>query len=279
LNSLNTPEDHNCHWELSIMTSSPLKKFVLTPVVLSAAVFAALTLPLAVLGSKPVTIKLQKEPVFQGQLRDVATPYLGLASALSLGAGIAGVAVTGWRVSSRKSSQAEAQLSDLEQHLKEKEALLEQLKLSESRVAAAGLGAFMDEELPLAQSLKTPEANQDAGQVKEPVMVAAQPVEVPPVAMPQTTVQAAAAKFASAQTFLGYTQSNGSGKLSSQVNSPTPGEVEELHTQLQQVMAQMASLQVALSAKESALKSEVQLPASTAQLKVVKSWSVHELAS
>ena len=58
------------------MSSSPLKKFVLTPVVLSATVFAALTLPLGVLGSKPVTINLQQEQVFQGQLRDVATPYL-----------------------------------------------------------------------------------------------------------------------------------------------------------------------------------------------------------
>ena len=67
------------------MTTSPLKKFVLAPVVLSAAVFSVLTLPLAVFVSQPVTIQLQEEPVFSGQLRDVATPYLGLASALSLG--------------------------------------------------------------------------------------------------------------------------------------------------------------------------------------------------
>jgi len=58
------------------MTGSPLKKFILTPALLSAAVFATLTLPLAVFGSKPVTIQLQQEPVFQGQLRDVATPFL-----------------------------------------------------------------------------------------------------------------------------------------------------------------------------------------------------------
>src|SRR3712207_3688813 len=107
------------------MSGSPLKKFVVTPVVISAAVFGALTLPLALLGSKPVTIQLQGEPVFYGQLRDVATPYLGLASAISLGAGIASVAVSGWRSSTRKSSQAEAQLSNLAQHLKEKEAELE----------------------------------------------------------------------------------------------------------------------------------------------------------
>lgn len=261
------------------MTSSPLKKFVLTPAVVSAAVFATLTLPLAALGSKPVTIQFQKEPVFQGQLRDVATPYLGLASALSLSAGVASVAVTGWRISSRKSSEAAARLSNLEQHLKEKEALLEQFKLSESRVTAAGLTAFVDEALPLEQSLKTPEVNQETRVMEEPLVVTTQPLEVSPTAMPQVKVQSAAAKFASAQTFLGYTQSNSLSKQSLQGNSPTPGEVEELHTQLQQVMAQMASLQMALYAKEKALKSEVEVPTSAPQLKVVKSWSVHELVS
>jgi len=77
------------------MPATPLKKLVLPPVVLSAAVFGVLTLPLAMLGSKPVTIQFQEEPIFQGQLRDVATPYLGLASVLSLGAGLASVAITG----------------------------------------------------------------------------------------------------------------------------------------------------------------------------------------
>lgn len=142
------------------MSSSPLKKFVLTPVVLSATVFAALTLPLAVLGSKPVTIKLQQEQVFQGQLRDVATPYLGLASVLSLGAGLASVAITGWRLSTRKSSQVEAQLSAIAQNLQEKEAQLEALKLSQSRLEVSGLSKFIDEEVPLEQLLNKNTADQ-----------------------------------------------------------------------------------------------------------------------
>src|SRR5919202_335519 len=120
------------------MPVSSLKKLVLPPVVLSAAVFAVLTVPLAVLGSKPVTIQFQEEPIFHGQLRDVATPYLGLASALSLGAGLASVAITGWQSSTRKSSQVEAKLSDLAQNLREKEAQLEALILSESRMEASG---------------------------------------------------------------------------------------------------------------------------------------------
>ncbi len=127
------------------MSRSPLLKFVLAPAVLSAAVFATLTLPLAVLGSKPVSIELQEEPVFHGQLRDVAAPYLGLVSALSLGAGVASIAVIGWRQSIRKSAQTEEQLLDLVQSLKEKEELLEALKLSQPQLESAGLTTFLDE--------------------------------------------------------------------------------------------------------------------------------------
>ncbi|MEQ9553764.1 MAG: hypothetical protein RIM23_29595 [Coleofasciculus sp. G3-WIS-01] len=129
------------------MTGSPLRKFLFTPIILSTAVFSVLTLPLAFFGDKEVTIQFQGEPVHHGQLRDIATPYLGLASVLGVGTGIATVAVTGWLQSSRKSAHAEEQLSDLERNLKEKEQLLEDLKLSKSRLAAAGLNNFLEQEL------------------------------------------------------------------------------------------------------------------------------------
>jgi len=128
------------------MTGSPLKKFLFTPIILSTAIFSALTLPLAFFGDQEVTIQLQEEPVHHGKLRDVATPYLGLASVLAIGTGIATIAVTGWRQSSKKSAQAEEQLSDLERNLQEKEQLLEELKLSKSQLAAAGLNNFLEKE-------------------------------------------------------------------------------------------------------------------------------------
>ncbi|MBD0344682.1 MAG: hypothetical protein ICV63_07580, partial [Coleofasciculus sp. Co-bin14] len=185
------------------MSGAPLKKFILTPVVLSAAVFGVLTLPLALFGSKPVTIQLQQEPVFQGQLKDVATPYLGLVAAISLGAGIANVAVTGWRLSSRKSSQVEAQLSVLAQSLKEKEELLEALKLSESRLEASGLRAFLDEEVTPSK-VETPLVPSPAtAEIVEPMVIMAQPIEPLTVAVRQVSVQAAAQRFAVAQNFLG----------------------------------------------------------------------------
>jgi len=242
------------------MTCSTVNKFVLTPVVISAAVFAALSLPLAVLGKKPIAIQLQQEPVFQGQLRDIATPYLGLASAMSVGAGIASVALTGWRFSSRKSSQAEAQLLELEQNLKAKEAQLEALKLSEARIEASLLSGFVDEEVTLEQALNTTATHQKAESVVEALVITEQPLETQPVTPSPVTVQAAARQFPCAQTFLGYTQAKELVKPSLETKSPTPLEVEELHTQLQQIMAQMASIQKTLSAKSVEGSSEAQVP-------------------
>ncbi len=277
------------------MTGAPLKKFVLTPVVLSAAVFAALSSPLAIFGSKPLTIQLQEEPVFQGQLRDFSAPYLGLTSAMSLAAGIASVAVSGWRLSARKSSQTEAQLSELEQDLKEKEVLLEQLKLSEARLDASGLSQFVDEEVTQKPAQETLEANQAPLSVVKPLVITTQPLEALAVVQSleteqaATTGKAATSRFASAQTFLGYSQAKALVKPSTTTSSPAPEspapespapeEVEFLHTQLQQIMAQMASLQTAISSTPVPLSSETQVPAKSETPEVVKSWSVHEMVS
>ena len=269
------------------MSGSSLKKFVFTPVVLSATVFAALSLPLALLGSKPVTIQLQEEPVFQGQLRDVAMPYLGFASALSLGAGLASVALTGWRQSTRKSSQVEEKLSDLEQNLKEKEAQLEALTLSESQKEASSLSAFLDEQVTPQQVEKTPVATIEAVPVIEPLLITTQPLEAQPVTPHQVTVQEAVRHFASAQTFLGYTRPKTAVKATPREISVESSEVEQLHTQLQQLMVQMASVQTALSARTNTVTSEAQVssdqkavvPASWVELQVVKCWSGENMAS
>lgn len=239
------------------MTASTLKKFVIPPVLLSAAIFSALTLPLAWLGSKPVVIELQEEPVFSGKLRDVAAPYLGLVSVLSLGAGVASVAATGWRQSHCKSAQFEEQLSDLQQHLKEKEELLEELRLSKSQVEAIGLNAFLDNEVSESQSVSKDAAIKVAQpvvvatpvHVVEPLVIAAQAASPQPVPR-QITAEAAASRFASAQTFLGYAQaSRASRKVSAQAATPAAPalpQVEELQIQMKHMVAQMEILQNAL---------------------------------
>lgn len=267
------------------MSGSPLKKFIVTPIVVSAAVFGVLTLPLALFGSKPVTIQLQQEPVFQGQLKDVATPYLGLVAAISLGAGIANVAVTGWRLSSHKSSQIEAQLSILAQNLKEKEELLEALKVSEPRLEASGLRAFLDEEVTPSQQETPAVPSPVKAEIVEPLVIMGQSSEPLDVALPQVSVQAAAQRFAVAQNFLGFTQLKTAAQPSHPVDSVTSKDVGELHTQLQQIMAQMASLQKALAATSPTVTSEESSPVPTQTaashrpipLRVIKPWSVQVL--
>lgn len=224
-----------------------------------------------------MTIQLQQEPVFQGQLRDVATPYLGLASAMSLGAGIASAALAGWRFSSRKSLRAEAQLLELEQHLKEKEAQLEAIKLSEARIEASLLSAFVDEEVTLEQAVQTTVAHQTKDAVVEGIEINQQSIETQPVTQPVTlppvsvTVQAAARQFPSAQAFVGFSQTKAPVKPSVETNYATPSEVEELHTQLQQIMAQMASIQQTLSTNSVAGSVEAQVP-DNAPVMVSNSW-------
>jgi hypothetical protein len=244
------------------MSGSPLKKFVVTPLLVSAAVYATLSLPLAVLGPKPVTIKLQEEPIFYGQIKDVAPPYLALASIVSLGAGIASVASVGWRQSSRKASEVKAQLLNLEQDLKEKEKQLEALKLSQSRLEASGLNEFLDEEATQQPANQTLNASQSTQFRVEPLAIATQPIETQVVVTPQPTVPATA-KFTTAQSFQGYSQAKASVQPNYQVSQLSSPQVEELHTQLQHLMAQMVSVQTALSAARSTGKPEAQVPANT----------------
>ncbi len=265
------------------MSESPLKHFVLTPVLISAAVFATLSLPLAILGKQQVHIQLQSEPVYQGQLRDVATPYLALASVISLGAGVASIALTGWRSSTRKSSEVEAQLSTLAQSLQEREAQLESLKLSQERLEASGLSAFVDEELPLEPMLEklAPSLPEVPVLEVEPLVITEQPfkLQAQTLITNSPTVQAAAAKFASAQMFLGYAQRKDTVNTAPNVPEIAPAEVDKLYAQLQEIKAQMASMQQLMSATKSTVtSSEAPLPIQP-HLQVVKSWSVNDAAS
>lgn len=194
------------------MSNSTFNKFVLTPVLLSATVLIIMTLPLVFLSKKPVTIQLQKEPVFQGQLRDISTPYLCLASVLSLGAGVASAAFSGWRNSSRKSSQVESQLSTLARKIQEKEAQIQALQSSELQLADTQLPTFLDE----------------ADLVK--------------LTTPNQINQSTTSSFASLETTTAIPNS-----IPNSTSLPVQ-EVEQLNSQLQEIMTQMASVQAALSA-------------------------------
>jgi hypothetical protein len=135
------------------MNLSAIRKFVLFPIIASAGIFAAMSLPLVLFGDKPVSIRFEEEPIFDGKLRDVAPPYVVLITTLSLGVGVSAAAISGWKSSARKSVEVEKHLSHLEQHLDEKDQMLREMKLADSRLQVAGLSVFLDEELPFEQAI------------------------------------------------------------------------------------------------------------------------------
>jgi uncharacterized coiled-coil protein SlyX len=226
------------------MSLSALRKFVLPPVMTGLSVFLALSFPLAMLGDKPINIRFEDEPIFDGRLRDVAPPYVVVVTALSLGAGIAAAAIGGWNRSSRKSSQIEQQLSTLEEDLQQKDKLLKELKLSDSRLQVSGLSSFLNDEVPFDQT-----ANQRnlPAVVNQPVPTQALVYQPPVTATPHTQngTVTAASSFASAQTFVSYGQTEVASKTSAMIApaTVTPQEFEELQKQLREMMERMQSMQ------------------------------------
>jgi hypothetical protein len=262
------------------MTLSTLQKFFLPSIVSAVSVFSAMSLPLATLGDKQTVVKFQEETVFDGKLRDVAAPYVVLATAMSVGAGIFVIAVCGWQYSTRKSTEFQQELSGLEKHLEEKEAQLQEFKLSESRLQVSGLTTFLDDEVPFQQTgnSKSLSATVTKPVVTKPVVtkpVVAQPPAsyqqpvntVPKIATRQTTpttrTVTAASGFASAQTFMGYAQTNTNSteEIPTPVvvdkSTPTASDFEMLQKQLREMMLQMQTMQSSLGIMSQQTNAEV----------------------
>ena len=116
---------------------------IVSSAVLAGAIFAAATFPLAAFSSKPLTIQLDGDTVFAGSLKEVAPPYLAIAAALGIGAGVTNLAVMGWRQSSHKLVLAEDQLLLLSRQVEAQAAQLEQIQVSPSKLEGLGLREFL----------------------------------------------------------------------------------------------------------------------------------------
>ncbi|MBC6434177.1 hypothetical protein FM036_27575 [Nostoc sp. HG1] len=255
------------------MTLSALQKFLLPPAIASLSVFSLMSFPLATLGDKQIAIKFQEEPIFYGKLRDIAIPYVVFATALSIGSGISALAFCGWRNSSSKSAKIQQELSNLEQHLQQKEALLKEWQVSEPRLQISGLNAFLDDEIPFNQAFSSKNSAITASQpigAQTPTQIHAQPVNpVSKVATQQnTTIRdiAATSAFASAQTFLGYAQENPNSIkeiTAGEANKTAimPSEFEKLQKQIKEMMLQMQAMQENLQLTSQATNTEVESPA------------------
>lgn len=216
------------------MTVSPLKNIVLPAALLAGAVFSSLTLPLAQFGSEPVEIQMNQEPLFDGKLKDVAAPYVGLAALLSLGTGVASIAISGWRLSSRKSEQIQGELSSLQQQLQEKDARLEAVLLSTPKLEESGLSFFLHDEMPPAPA-QTVSSSRAVTQQNQST------------ATGHSAVQATA-PLAAAQAYMGFHRSAGTVPAQQPLAESLPpvDRIEVLQAQLKQMMTQLETLQGSL---------------------------------
>lgn len=116
---------------------------ILSSTLLAGAVLSATLLPLVTLGSKPIIIQLEEKPVFVGPLRELAAPYVALATGLSLGVGAVSLSLLSWQQAARKIARREAEVAALQQQLTEKAAFVEQLRFSSAKLQSSGLEQFL----------------------------------------------------------------------------------------------------------------------------------------
>lgn len=280
------------------MTAPSLGKFLVPTTLAVGAIFSILTAPLALFGSEPLSVQLQEETVFEGKLKDVAVPYLALASALSLSAGVASIAFAGWRRSSRQSNKIEQQLFGMQHQLQEKETQLQALLWSDKQLETSGLKSFLEDDMPLQQ----PQAAQTSAVSAQSVVrdaFAVQPLVLPApsVAEPQSeaskseALHAAVSSLAAAQPSLSFSRSSTLAEAPLATAPSQSGEmvaqISELQTQIQQILSQIGNLQNSvLVESQSALsqRAGVDLAAVPPQAKqrlhkLEAQWVVQEVAS
>lgn len=234
-----------------------MKGSVLPATIVTCTAFSLLTLPLAVFGSQSLQIEVQKEHAFSGKVKDIAAPYLAIAGCISVGAGVASLAVAEWRKTSRKSARIEDQLSELEQELKHKTTQIEELQLTESYLDAAGLSAFLE---PIASQFEEPAVANSYPEVNAPAIVFEAPAQV---AKPRATVvkqEVARQELAPVSAQPAVDREPALAVLNSE-REQTPAsalaQMMELQNQLRQIAGQVESLQSSL--QDSAVPSHVQM--------------------
>lgn len=247
-----------------------MKGSILPSVLLSCTVFSCLTLPLVALGSQPIQIEVQKEQIFVGKLKDIAPPYLGVAGLISLGAGAISLSIAGWRQSSRKSSQFEGQLSALEQQIKGKDAVIEELKLSTPHLAASGLDAFIAIEAHAGHRAFAGDHDDSSAvdldsraieAVKPLRSMASEPIQSMPAPVNVANGSAKVASLSAPDPFVvtneaatavsrltpnSYSVAQTAVPMPMQPSDPVLEQVSELHLQLKQMAAHVENLQSSL---------------------------------
>lgn len=223
---------------------------LLVPAALAAGtVFSLFTAPLALYGSQQLEIQLKEERIFEGELREIATPYLALAGILSLGTGVALCAIAGWRQSNQQFDEVEKLLTEAEQKLKQKEAQLQETLLSDAYLADSGLRFFLEDDAPLSAMPKSQSTPATIAASEQPKTVTSS------VFVPQSSVQSTVSPLPAAQAFLGFARTSGSeaqvvtqatqASTASEVVQPI-AKMQELQNQLQHILSEIEAIQSTL---------------------------------
>ncbi|MBE9031145.1 hypothetical protein IQ266_15530 [filamentous cyanobacterium LEGE 11480] len=145
------------------MSDLSLKQMIVPALLTTGAVFTALSAPVVMLADTPVQLSQGNKQIYNGPVRDAAMPYLMLAGITSVGLGISGVAVAGWRKSAKQAAALNDRVNDQEQRRAERESHLKAALTSENYLEKTGLSFFLEDgdgfapfepqSLPIAQSM------------------------------------------------------------------------------------------------------------------------------
>ncbi len=144
------------------MSELSFGKLIVPALLTTGAVFTALSAPVVMFAETPLNITQGKANLYNGTVRDAALPYLMLAGATSVGLGISGVAVAGWRKSAKRADQLSDAIDHQQQIRTDRQAHLKATLGSEAYLAKTGLDFFLEdgeltpfapEMLPVPQAL------------------------------------------------------------------------------------------------------------------------------
>jgi hypothetical protein len=135
------------------MSDKTFSKLIFPALLTTGAVFTALAAPVVMFGSEKLMIQQGGSTPFTGTVREAALPYLGLAGFASVGLGLSGVAVGGWRKTAKRANQLDGQVAQMQQQMVEKDQYLRHALMSDAYLERSGLDFFLADEA----ALPTPE--------------------------------------------------------------------------------------------------------------------------
>lgn len=233
-----------------------LKQVFLPALLSSSAVFCTFGFAIALIGSKPVDIRLDDDQLYKGEVRKMFSPPA--AGLLSIGMGFGTAAVLGWRHAARQSWQAQQELNNLQRDIQQKQTQIEALK---HKPLSVGVPADFFQDEVVQDSVPKPPAKlipiQNSTVSAQPVVVTPKAMEVQASPTSKLAVKTAVSGFTSAQTVLGLTHM-GDSPNSDSMDMITP--VQELHGQLQEMKAKLRLVQTALQMKAQSETREVSAP-------------------